>query len=178
MDINEEKLQEIISILNGLGMKVFIIGARALELRGVSLNRETGDWDIFIDKPYTPEVRDILTKEFRKLGINVQWRKWGIRLEFSEFHVNIYNIPLTFDEEFLRRCISTNNVYLPSLEDLIILKLMSGEAKDIKDIKKIFNTEGVELELNYLMKRAREAGLEKTLYRLLKRMGFNMGVSR
>ncbi len=174
MDITEEKLQGIISILNGLGMKVFIVGARALELRGVSLNRETGDWDIFIDKPYTPEVRDILTKEFRKRGINVQWRKWGIRLESSEFHVNIYNIPLTFDEEFLRRCISTNNVYLPSLEDLIILKLMSGEARDIKDIKKILKTEGIELDLNYLTKRARDAGLEKHLKRLLKTAGVNI----
>ncbi len=144
----DKKFLEIVTILNRLGMKVFIIGARALELRGVSLNRETGDWDIFIDKPYTPEVRDILTKEFRSRGYNIQWRKWGIILEGGGLHVDINYAPLTFDEEFLRRCISTNGFYIPSLEDLIILKLMSGEAKDIKDIKKIFSTEGVELDLN------------------------------
>ena len=31
-----------------------------------------------------------------------------------------------------------DNILLPSIEDLVMLKLMSGEKKDIDDIKKAF----------------------------------------
>ena len=65
MENMDRRFLKIVSILNRLGFKVFIIGTRALKLRGLSLNRGTEDWDIFIDRSYIPEVRDILTKEFR-----------------------------------------------------------------------------------------------------------------
>ncbi|MEM1598547.1 MAG: DUF6036 family nucleotidyltransferase [Pyrobaculum sp.] len=51
------------------------------------------------------------------------------------------------------------DVLLPSAEDLIILKVMSGERKDVEDIKEILRR----VDLDYLLKRASEAGVEKEL---------------
>ena len=170
--------EEMVATLNRLGMKVFLIGYRALEIRGITINNETGDHDVFIDKPFTPEVRDEITSVFRGLGYNVKWRKWGMAIEYGDIHLNIHNTPLIFDDEFMGRCEYRDGVYIPSLEDLIILKLMSGKARDIKDIKKIFSIEGVRIDLKYLMNRARDAGLEKPLKKLLRRMGIDMGLSR
>ena len=59
-------------ILAGLGLRVFIIGARSVMLQGVNLGRETQGWDIFVDRPFTPELRDRITEELRSRGFKVQ----------------------------------------------------------------------------------------------------------
>ena len=64
-------------VLAGLGLRVFIIGARSVMIHGLDLGRETRDWDVAIDKPFTPELRDAITKELRSRGYKIQWRKWG-----------------------------------------------------------------------------------------------------
>ena len=60
---------------------------------------------------------------------------------------------------------------LPSIEDLIILKLMSGERKDVHDVKKILVQQWPLIDKGYLQERARQAGLEKELRKILRRLG-------
>jgi len=62
-------------------------------------------------------------------------------------------------------------VLLPSLEDIVVMKLMSGERKDRGDLKKILHKAWHRLDKEYLYKRARQAGLEKELEKLLRRLG-------
>lgn len=158
-------------ILLGLGLRVFIIGARSLMVHGVDLGRETRDWDVTIDKPFTPELRDTLTRELRSRGFKVQWRKWGLLVE-DDIHVDINYAPLTLDEEFLGRSRAlAEGILLPSLEDIIILKLMSGERKDLDDLKRVLHQAWHRLDKGYLYKRARQAGLERELGKLLRRLG-------
>ena len=57
---------------------------------------------------------------------------------------------------------------LPSIEDLIILKLMSGERKDIHDVKKILAQQWPTIDKGYLQERAQQAGLEKELRKILR----------
>ncbi len=157
-------------ILAGLGLRVFIIGARSIMVHGVDLGRETRDWDIVIDKPFTPELRDIITRLLRSRGFKVQWRKWGFLVE-DDIHIDINYAPLILDEEFMNRSrVLTENILLPSLEDIVILKLMSGERKDIDDIKKILSQAWPRLDKDYLYRRAKQAGLEKELEKILKRL--------
>ncbi len=157
-------------VLLGLGLKVFIIGARSVIVHGVELGRETRDWDVAIDKPFTPELRDAMTRELRSRGFKVQWRKWGLLVE-DDIHVDINYAPLTLDEEFARRSRRLReNVYLPSLEDIVILKLMSGERKDYEDLKKILTQAWHRLDKEYLYRRIRQAGLERELRKLVKRL--------
>jgi len=79
-------------------------------------------------------------------------------------HVDINYAPLTLDEEFERRAKKVwKNVFLPSLEDLVILKLM-GRKKDIADAKRIASTK--KLDYDYLKRRAEQAGLSSELKKL------------
>ena len=158
-------------LLAGLGLRVFVIGARSLMVHGVELGRETRDWDVAVDKPFTPETRDAVTRELRSRGFKVQWRKWGLLVE-DDIHVDINYAPLTLDEEFIRRSRRlAENIFLPSLEDIVVLKLMSGERKDVADLKRILGQVWHRLDREYLYSRVRQAGLEKELRKLLERLG-------
>ena len=150
---------------------MFIIGARSVMVYGVDLGRETRGWDVAVDKPFTPELRDAITRELRSRGFKVQWRKWGLLVE-DDIHVDINHAPLTLDDEFIRRSRAlVENILLPSLEDIVVLKLMSGERKDITGLKRIPSQAWHKLDREYLYKRARQAGLEKELGRLVRRLG-------
>ncbi len=158
-------------ILAGLGLRVFIIDARSVIVHGVDLGRETRDWDIAIDKPFTPELRDDITRLLRSRGFKVQWRKWGFLVE-GGIRIDINYAPLILDEEFVERGrVIMENFLLPSIEDIVVLKLMSSEKKDIGDVKKTLAQTWYRLDREYLFKRARRAGLEKELRRVLRRLG-------
>jgi len=101
----------------------------------------------------------------------LQWRKWGLFVE-DDIHLDINYAPLTLDEKFIERSERLlENVFLPSLEDIIVLKLMSGERKDIEDVKKILHQAWHAINKEYLRRRARETGLERSLEKLLRRLG-------
>ena len=158
-------------ILAELGLRVFIVGARSIMVHGVDLGRETRDWDVAIDKPFTPELRDAITRELRSRGFRVQWRKWGFLVE-DDIHIDINYAPLILDREFIDRSrVVIENILLPSIEDIVVLKLMSGEKKDIGDVKKILAQAWDRLDKEYLYRRARQAGLERELRKVLRRLG-------
>ncbi len=108
-----------------------------------------------IDKPFSIEVRDVVTRELRGGlgGFSVQWRRWGgFYVDASAVHIDINYMPLTLDEEFISRSRALGgDVLVPSIEDLIILKLMSGEDKDVEDVKRLLRLPN--LDLPYLLRR-------------------------
>jgi len=170
-DILHPTLYRIFNVLNSLGLKVFIIGARSILIHGVDLGRETRDWDIAIDKSFTPELRDKITRLLRNMGFKVQWRKWGF-LVSNDVHVDINYAPLILDEEFINRSrVIEESVYVPCLEDIIVLKLMSSEKKDIADLKRVLHQSWGRLDKDYLYMRVKQTGLEREFNRLLKRLG-------
>ncbi|MGC8949293.1 MAG: DUF6036 family nucleotidyltransferase [Thermoprotei archaeon] len=173
-DIDEKRihptLRKLASLLSALDLRVFIIGARSFMIHGINIGRETKDWDIAIDKLFTLELRDRITETLRNMGFKVQWRKWGFLVK-NDAHIDINYAPLTMDEEFVKRCITVENeIMIPSLEDLIILKLMSSEKKDIEDLKKALHQAWHRLDREYLYARARQAGFDEQLRRLLRRL--------
>jgi len=166
-----ETLLRISRVLAELGLRMFIIGARSVLIHGFDLGRETKDWDIAVDKPFTPELRDRITEALRMMGFKVQWRKWGF-LVTDDIHVDINYAPLTLDEEFAERSRAVaENIPLPCVEDIVVLKLMSGERKDIDDVKKILQQAWHRLDKEYLYRRARQTGLERELERIVRRLG-------
>lgn len=167
----ESVVKELIKILSSIGLEVYVIGARSLILYRVDLGRETRDWDLTIDKPYTVELRDKLTNLLRRSGYSVQWRKWGLLVEKGEAHIDINYAPLILDDEFKVRARIIGGYRVPSLEDLVVLKLMSGERKDMSDLKKILVQKWSSLDKQYLMSRVKQAGLEKEYMKLIKRLG-------
>jgi predicted nucleotidyltransferase len=165
------RIRVVIDTLRSLGFKVFIIGARSLVMHGVDIGRETKDWDLFIDKHFDVELRDKITRLLRDRGFKVQWRKWGFYVNSDDVHVDINYAPLTLDDTFISRCSEVEpGLYLPSPEDLLVLKLMSGERKDIDDVKKILLQLHNRLDMDYIRLRARQAGLERELEKILRRL--------
>jgi len=153
-----------------LGVAVYIIGARSLAIHKVDIGRETRDWDITIDKPFTPVLRDKITKILRSRGFKVQWRKWGFLVE-NDIHIDINYSPLIMDEEFKARSHRVaDNLFLPSIEDIVVLKLISGERKDINDLKKILMQSWNRIDKEYLYKRVKQAGLLKELEKIIRRL--------
>jgi len=89
----------------------------------------------------------------------------------DDIDIDINYAPLTLDEEFIARCGElAENLLLPSLEDIVVLKLMSGEKKDIQDLKRMLHQTWGALDKDYLFRRARQAGLERELERILRRI--------
>jgi len=165
------RIRVVIDTLRSLGFKVFVIGARSLVMHGVDIGRETKDWDLFIDRHFDVELRDKITRLLRDRGFKVQWRKSGFYVNSDDVHVYINYAPLTLDDMFISRCSEVEpGLYLPSPEDLIVLKLMSGERKDIDDVKKILLQLRGKLDMEYIRLRARQAGLERELERILRRL--------
>ena len=60
---------------------------------------------------------------------------------------------------------------LPPIEDIVVMKLMSGERKDIVDVKRILAQTWHRVDEEYLYRRAWQAGLEKELEKMLRRLG-------
>ena len=165
------RIRVVIDTLRSLGLKVFIIGARSLTIHGIDIGRETKDWDLFIDKHFDVELRDKITRLLRDRGFKVQWRKWGFYVNSDDAHIYVNYAPLTLDDTFISRCSEVEpGLYLPSPEDLIVLKLMSGERKDIDDVKKILLQLREKLDMEYIRLRAKQAGLERELERILRRL--------
>ncbi|MGC9118698.1 MAG: DUF6036 family nucleotidyltransferase [Thermoproteus sp.] len=80
----------------------------------------------------------------------------------ADFGLVLATFPIGAD-----RCREAGGLLIPSPEDLAVLKLASGERKDIEDLKKLLR---LPLDLSYLRRRALQAGLEKELERIWRRV--------
>jgi hypothetical protein len=62
------------------------------------------------------------------------------------------------------------NLYLSSIEDLIVIKLMAFGRRDYEDLKDVL-VKAEKIDYSLLCKRVREAGLLKEFNKLSKRLG-------
>ncbi len=170
MEIPKE-LGEVIEVLEAVGARAYLIGARALLMYGV-ITRTTKDIDIMITVEDLKTLRDTLTKELRKRGFMVQWRSWGLLVKSKRgLEIDLNTPMLLLDEEFQGRARRVyRNLYIPSLEDLIITKLMSLERKDYGDIKEVFKFAG-KIDFDCLCRRVQQANLKREFNRIAKRIG-------
>ena len=170
MEIPKE-LDEVLEVLDAVGAIAYLIGARALLVYGV-ITRTTKDIDIMITVEDLKTLRETITKELRKRGFTVQWRSWGLLVKSKHgMEIDLNTPMLLLDEEFHRRARKVHrNLYLPSLEDLIVTKLMSLERKDYGDIKEVFKLAG-KIDFEYLCMRIEQANLKREFNRIAKRIG-------
>lgn len=166
-----KEFEELLKVFEELNYYAYIIGARALILHGF-LHRTTKDIDIMVSASDIKELRGKITKELRLRGLNVQWRSWGLLIKTSSGYEIDVNAPLLiYDSEFHESSKHIyKNLYLPSIEDLIVTKLMAFGRRDYEDLKDVFE-KVKEIDYNRLCKRVREAGLLKEFNKLSKRLG-------
>jgi len=166
-----KELEDVLNAIEAVGANAYLIGARALLMHGM-LKRTTRDIDLMITVEELKTLRETLTKELRKRGFIVQWRSWGLLVRSKEgLEIDLNTPMLILDDEFHRRSRRIyKNLYLPSVEDLIVTKLMSLERKDYSDIKEIFKL-SEKIDFEYLCMRVEQANLKREFNRIAKRIG-------
>ncbi|WXG42363.1 MAG: DUF6036 family nucleotidyltransferase [Candidatus Freyarchaeum deiterrae] len=166
-----KEFNELLKILEEFNYNAYLIGARALALHGF-LHRTTKDIDIMVSVSDVKELRGKITETLRKRGFNVQWRSWGLLVKTSSgYEIDVNGPLLIYDDEFhtLSKQIH-RNLYLPSIEDLIVTKLMALGRRDYEDLKDVLE-KAEKIDYNRLCKRVNEAGLLKEFNKLSKRLG-------
>jgi len=162
-----------------MGKKVYLIGIRAMFERGVPLWRFTDDFDIYT--PLTPEERDETIDHVRGKyeGASHIWSRFGFGLNFDPIgHIDVNVIPPDIlDESWEEEAIEINRVqvFLPPLEDLLVLKLLSPRRKDAKDVGVALRLGREKIDLGRLKARAEKAGVRRKLTKIAKRYGVDLG---
>lgn len=169
-------------IRNNLHKDVFVIGIRAIYSHGVPAYRGTEDVDVYahIDMKERKDLDDHLRTNY---GAKEKWRTFGVSYFFPdgyELDVNRVNdyIDLHHDEpswkEYSFPLDADRNilVYVPPIEDLIILKFIAGRKKDMKDAKHALRTG--HYDHGKLLQKARETKLEKEIQRVAGSVGVKL----
>jgi len=175
-----KEFREVVEyIQTTIGKKVYLIGIRAMFERGIPLWRFTDDFDIYT--PLTPEEREKTIDYVREKyeGAKHVWSRFGFGLDFEPIgHIDVNIIPPDIlDESWEEEAIEINEVqvFLPPLEDLLVLKLLSPRRKDAKDIGVALRLGREKINLGRLKARAEKVGVPKKLMKIAKRYGVNLG---
>jgi len=158
-----------------LDKKVYLIGIRAMFERGVPLWRFTDDFDVYA--PLTIQERDKIISFVREKyeGAKHVWSKFGFGLDFDPIgHIDVNIVPpAVYDESWEKEAIEINGVqvFLPPLEDIIVLKLLSPRRKDAKDVGVALKLGKEKINLEKLKAKAEKAGVSKKLTKIAKRYG-------
>jgi hypothetical protein len=160
-------------IQDRLKQKVYLIGIRALFERGIPLFRFTDDFDIHA--PLSPDQRDELIRFVRKKYKKSKhvWSRFGFALDFEPIgHVDVNVVPpVIYDKSWDEESIKINDVevYLPPIEDILVMKLMSPRVKDQKDVGIALRLGRDKIDVGKLKAKAEKAGELKKLIKIAKR---------
>ena len=169
-----EALNAIRFIKTNLHKNVWIIGIRALYGQGVPIYRGTEDIDLYV--ALTKQERDILSSHLRaQFGrISTLWTKFGVSYIFPSG----YRLDINTTNRYINtHGLSTDRLHIgqgvyvsvPSVEDIILLKLLAPQKKHVRDIMHVLRTTPVNIPL--LLSEAKKLGLERKLIKELKVSG-------
>lgn len=154
---------------------IWMLGVRALYAQGVPVYRGTEDIDIY--SPITKQERDELTSHLRRRygHVSARWTSFGVSYTFPsgyKLDVNITNKYIK--TQILSRSrlrIGDTYIYVPSTEDVLILKLLAPQEKHLRDVRHTLRT--LSLNIDLLLSKAKIAGVEKKLLREIKVVNSN-----
>jgi len=161
-----------------LKKKVYLIGVRAFFERGIPLFRFTDDFDVY--SPIERDERDRLIEYVRKKYEKSRhvWSKFGFTLDFEPIGRIDINVvpPSIYNESWNKEVIEINDVrvYLPPLEDIIVLKLLSPRVKDRRDVGIALRLGKARINLERLKAKAEKAGVLKKPIKTAKRYGVSV----
>jgi hypothetical protein len=115
-----------------LKKKVYMIGSNAIHEYGLPIWRHIEDFDLYA--PLTPRERNRLSMYMRRQQKNNSSSLTGLKFHLIGDTVTEFITPIresTWDERSIE--VKGCKVYLPPLEDLILLKLISPRTKDRQD---------------------------------------------
>jgi hypothetical protein len=173
-----ETVDALTIISNSFKKKIYLIGIRALYERGVPIYRGTEDIDVY--SPITIEERDELGRLLRKehAGTSEKWRGFGTAFIFPNgYELDINRAVELYDSSWDKKSIKINDdidVFIPPLEDILVMKMMAGRQKDIKDARHVLRTVWNTIDKDKLLTKALKVGIDKKLILLARKMGYRI----
>jgi hypothetical protein len=152
--------KKIVNFLNDGGYSYIVIGGIAASVIGEARVTADVDVDIVIDKE---ELQNFFNK-LKKAGFNLSAKRCiesaeqiGIfQISYGDYHIDFIIASTELEVEACARCktiqIHGTKAFFPTPEDLILLKLVPGRAKDIGDIESLIARHRDKLDVKYLQK--------------------------
>jgi len=173
----EKAIRDIVTSFRHVKLPYMLIGALALPVWGRP--RATLDIDFMI---LADEIPGSLTRRLSSLGfdLDVEWERRnpflkGVQSRFRSAALTLDILTRKdahHEEAFQRRRRKRYRgmyIWFPSAEDLILLKLRAGRQTDFDDAVGIIERVGESLDLRYLSKWARRAGIVDELNYVLEK---------
>jgi len=153
-----EYFKASIDLINASNVDYLIIGGIAVGVWGVPRVTEDLDLMIFISKK---DVKVILKNakdlsfEFDEKKVIGQAKLVGVfKIFYKHFHLDFLISSLEFEKNALKRKqkvkIFDREVFVPSKEDILLLKIIPGRSKDLLDAEGIVERHKGKLNLRYL----------------------------
>jgi len=154
----DEFCRAVFEFLDDAGIRHLVIGGLAVITVGEP--RTTGDADViaFLEGAEAEELLAEAKKAGYKLSLKAERKSLHETGTFSirrgPFHLDVLLASLPFEEEAYRRA-STHKLFgrklkFPTPEDLILLKVLAGEAKDMMDAAGVVRRHGPRLDTRYM----------------------------
>ena len=154
----EDVFKKVITFLNKGNYKYFVIGGIAAGTLGEPRITGDVDVDIIISKK---EVGDFLDKAeaagflFSKALCMESVRRTGVfQIKYGDYHIDFLVASTALETTAFERRIEIRiygtKGFFPTPEDLILLKLVPGRAKDIADVESLIARHGDKLDKQYL----------------------------
>ncbi|UCH01690.1 MAG: hypothetical protein JSV20_07545 [Candidatus Bathyarchaeota archaeon] len=144
-------------IENKLKKKVYMIGSNAIHEYGLPIWRPIEDFDLYV--PLTPRERNRLIMYMRRRQISYPSSLTGLKFHLIGDTITEFITPVresSWDERSIE--VKGCKVYLPPLEDLILLKLISPRIKDRQDTELALLFGNKKIDFDKLTKRHKKVG--------------------
>jgi len=172
-----EVLFKLLRILNHIKLPYMLVGGFAVNYYGVP--RATGDIDIsiLIDSENIHDFLKTLKKnnfafhQKEVLTLVKLSNRFMIFSQSSAYRVDCWIPKTNYETNALQRRVKVKmagrNFYLPTCEDLILLKILAGREKDREDLKWIIKRQKANLDKKYLKFWSIALNIHKELNKLL-----------
>jgi hypothetical protein len=150
--------KKIVKFLNSGGYNYIVIGGIAASAIGEARVTVDVDVDIVINKE---DLSDFLNKA-KKAGFNIPMKKciesaeqMGVfKISFGDYYIDFIIASTDLDTQACtrRKAVQVHGIkaFFPTPEDLILLKLVPGRAKDIADVEGLIARHEDKLDKKYL----------------------------
>jgi hypothetical protein len=180
LDLPQEVIDVITYIQDEFRKPIWLLGLRGLYSLGVPFYRSPEEINIYspITKAERGKLDDYLRSKYETIvgrrsdhGTSYSFPRAGA-LEVNRVNQYIetsgFGHPSDDAGKRQKPVEIAERIYVlvPQIEDLVIMKLITGRTKDMRDVRHVLRTSRSRIDMNNLENRAREAGVELKLRRL------------
>lgn len=159
MTVNDVMLR-VVDALEQAHVPYILVGAFSSNYHGVPRSTEDVDFVVELDRPLAADFNKVLGVDFEpenqlSFETNTGTYRQEFRVKDSLFKVELFRLSDDpFDQSrFKRRIVAEvrgRKVWLPTAEDVIVMKLRWARAKDKDDVREVMSVQRATLDWKYI----------------------------